>query len=564
MRYSASSWFLFVTLAFAPSARDADAATTPPAAPAERVGKLFSRWDHDTTPGGVVAVVREGAVVHRRAFGMANLDFGVANTPQTLFHIASVSKQFTAFAVLLLQQDGKVSLDDDVRKYVPEMPDFGHRVTIRHLLHHTSGLRDQPHLMWMAGWRFEDEVTMDDALRLASRQRTLNFAPGEESMYSNTGFTLLAIIVERVAGKSLAEFSRERIFQPLGMSHTLIQDDHHRVVKGRATSYRPARGGGYECMSFSDSTAGQTGVVCDVEDLAKWDRNFDEATVGGKALVAEMLTPGCRNDGQATRYAAGVGIDQYRGTRIEEHSGSIAGYRCHYARFPGHRLAVIVLGNTEDLPATDLAHQVADIYLEKQLTPRQATADASPAPAPPVPVEVPSAVLDAYVGDYQLSPGDYVTISRDGARLMVQGTGSGKVEMTPESQTSFLLPRKGASVAFVRPDGAAPTEAIRVILKGKERLARRITAPSTSELVGSYYSPELGVIYEVKSRGGKLYLAHPRGDVEMTFTTPDMYDLPFPMKTIRFERDGANRGRRFVIEAERVRNVRFDRVELGG
>lgn len=420
-------------------------------------------------------------------------------------------------------------------------------------------------MMWMAGWRFEDDVTTDDVLRLVARQRSLNFAPGDETLYSNTGFTLLGVVVERVAGMSLSRFSRERIFEPLGMKDTLIQDDHHQVVKRRAVSYRPAKGGGYESLLLSDSTIGQSGVVTTIGDLARWDQNFDDGKVGGNNLIAQMLERGRRNNGELTRYAAGLGVDEYRGLQIVEHSGSVAAYRSHYLRFPTQRLSVIILANAEDLPATEFAHRIADICQEDHLKRQIAKADP---PAPSADVELPPDLFDAYTGDYQRKPGDFVTISREGAKLMVQGTGSGRVELTPASQTLFRLPRKGAYVAFVKPQGANRAESIRLGVEGREQeTATRIDPPPAAGLVGDYYSHELDVIYHVRAHegegsDGQLLLVYPRGVIEMKRTVPDSFDVPFPLRSIRFDRDDKGRATGFILDGERARQLRFERIEL--
>jgi CubicO group peptidase (beta-lactamase class C family) len=246
-----------------------------------RADKLFAAYDKPDSPGCALAVIKDGTVLHKRGFGRANLETDAPITPGTVFHVASVSKQFTAFAILLLAKDGKLSLDDDVRKHIPELADFGKTVTIRHLIHHTSGLRDQWRLLKMAGWRMEDVITERDILDLVFRQKELNFAPGAEYLYSNTGYTLLAVIVARVSKQSFREFTQERIFKPLAMTSTHFHDDHRQIVKNRAYSYRPARRGAeFELVPLQYANVGATSLFTTVEDLTKWDRNFYDAKVG--------------------------------------------------------------------------------------------------------------------------------------------------------------------------------------------------------------------------------------------------------------------------------------------
>jgi hypothetical protein len=416
--------------------------------------------------------------------------------------------------------------------------------------------------MWIAGWRWEDELTLDDVMRIVSRQKELNFPPGDQSLYSNTGFTLLSVVVERISGQSLAAFSSRRIFEPLGMSHSQIQDDHHRMIRNRAVSYRPAERGGYEALLLSDSTTGQTGIVTNVEDMARWDRNFYDAKVGGPALIARMQEPGRLNNGRATHYAAGLGADVYRGSKIIEHSGSVAAYRSHYLRFPDLHASVVVLSNAQNLEATDIAHKIADIVLEDRLQPASAKKQDPPATRP-TNLALPAALLDSYAGDYEIAPGNYVTITRENLQLSARGTGSGSAPLFAQSQTSFALPNPKAGVIFVKDAQADHATEIRLLRDGSEKRARWIPNTPPSDYVGDYYSAELRAIYGVEVRKGQLYLDPPRGQFPMKRTTKDQFDVPFPMKSLRFERDSSGRLTGFIIEGERAKNLRFRKADLG-
>ncbi|HEV2132611.1 MAG TPA: serine hydrolase domain-containing protein, partial [Longimicrobiaceae bacterium] len=330
---------------------------------AARVDALFRQWDRPGSPGAAVAVIRDGEIVYSRGYGMANLEYDVPITPTTIFHIASVSKHFTAFAIALLAEEGKLSLDDDIRTHLPEVPDFGRTLTIRHLIHHTSGLRDQWELLAMAGWRLDDVITREHILKMVSHQRALNFDPGEEYLYSNTGYTLMALLVERVSGQSFREFTEERIFRPLGMTSTHFHDDHEMIVPGRAYSYAPRPGGGFRNSPLNYANVGATSLFTTVEDLAKWDRNFYEPQVGSEALFAQMESRGVLNDGRQIEYAFALSIGEHHGLRTVGHSGADAGYRSYYVRFPEQRLSVVVLSNLSSFNPTRVALRVADIYL---------------------------------------------------------------------------------------------------------------------------------------------------------------------------------------------------------
>ena len=240
--------------------------------PGDQVDEVFAPWDNKDSPGAAVAVVQNGTIVYKKGYGMANLEYDIPNSPSTVFHIASVSKQFTAFSILLLEKAGKLSLDDDIRKYIPEVPDFGKTITLRHLATHTSGMRDQWNLLAMAGWRLDDVITKEQVLKLVSKQKALNFNPGEEFVYCNTGFTLLAEVVARVSGQSFAEFTQANIFSPLKMKSTLFYDDHEKIVKNRAYSYHEANG--YKKSVLSYANVGATSLFTTAEDLSLWALNF--------------------------------------------------------------------------------------------------------------------------------------------------------------------------------------------------------------------------------------------------------------------------------------------------
>src|SRR5215470_16918957 len=237
----------------------------------EKANATFAAWDKPASPGCALGVLKDGQLLYSHGYGLADVEHSVSITPTTVFHIASISKQFTAFAIYILANEGKLSIDDDVRKYLPELHDFHRVITIRHLLNHTSGLRDQWNLLMLAGWRLTDEITEQDILNMVWRQRELNFPPGEDEVYSNTGYTLLALIVERVSGRSLREFTQERIFEPLGMLHTHFQDHYGTLVQNRAYSYERQPDGGYQYVTLSYSTVVPSSLFTTLEDLARWD-----------------------------------------------------------------------------------------------------------------------------------------------------------------------------------------------------------------------------------------------------------------------------------------------------
>ena len=335
------------------------------------VDEVFADYTKPGSPGCAVGVYRNGRVIYAKGYGLANIEEDVPITPETVFDIGSTSKQFTAASILLLEKAGKLSVDDDVRKYIPELPDYGQEITIVHLLNHTSGLRDYLTLMDLAGINLESVTTDEDALELITRQKALNFAPGSDWLYSNTGFFLLSIIVKRVSGKTLQEFAAENIFHPLGMSHTRYRDDHAALIPNRAMAYDPKEiADGYKLnVSYFEQT-GDGAVHTSVEDLVKWDENFYSGQVGGQDFLAELQEPGKLNSGKTLDYAKGLFIADYRGLHSVSHGGAWGGYRAELLRFPEQHFSAACLCNRGDANPSRRARQVADIYLGSLMKPK--------------------------------------------------------------------------------------------------------------------------------------------------------------------------------------------------
>src|SRR5712671_2372535 len=339
---------------------------------AAAVDEVFSDLAKPGSPGCVLGVYRDGTMVYSKGYGLANLEENVPITPQSVFDIGSTSKQFTSASILLLEKQGKLSVNDDVRKYLPELPDYGQRITILHLLNHTSGLRDYLTLMELAGINTDSVTTDDDALALIHRQKALNFAPGSDFLYSNTGFFLLSVIVQRVSGKTLREFAGENIFAPLEMTHTQYRDSHAALITNRALAYeeRENKDGYTLDVSYFEQT-GDGAVHTSVEDLLKWDENFYSPRIGGKEFLSEIQERGKLNDGKVLEYAKGLFLQDYRGLHTVSHGGAWGGYRAELLRFPDQHFSVACLCNVGNAGATRRAHQVADIYLGSLMKPRE-------------------------------------------------------------------------------------------------------------------------------------------------------------------------------------------------
>lgn len=369
-----------------------------------RVDSIFAALDGLDRPGAAVAVLHDGEIVLERGYGSAQLEYGIPVTPATVFHVASVSNQFATFAIVLLAQEGRLSLDDDIRTHLPEVPDLGAPVTIRHLVHHTSGIRDQWELLMMAGWRLDDVITRDHIMAMMRRQRELNFEPGSEHLYSNMGYSLLAEIVERAGGRPFGEFVEERVFRPLGMNATHVHDDHERIVPNRAYSYRPGPAGqGWRNAVLSYANHGATSLFTTAGDLARWLRNFETAQVGGPAAIAQMRERGVLRSGDTIPYAFAISRSEHRGREAWGHSGADAGFRSIVVSFPAERLGVVVLSNAANVNPAQLALAVADVYLGEPAaaSPAAQQQGAQPQPAPQQPRWQPAAgALAAFRGSF--------------------------------------------------------------------------------------------------------------------------------------------------------------------
>lgn len=524
----------------------------------ELVDEVFAPWDSGQTPGAAVAVVKDGAIVYKKGYGMANLEYDIPIVPSTVFHIASISKQFTVFAVLLLEKQGELSLDDDIRKYIPEVPDFGKTITLRHLANHTSGLRDQWNLLAMAGWRLDDVITKEHVLKLVKNQKELNFDPGEEYLYCNTGFTLLAEVVSRVSGQSFAEFTDSNIFVPLGMSKTLFYDDHEKIVKNRAYSYSPDKDG-YKKSVLSYANVGATSLFTTVEDLSLWALNFEDPVVGDIDMLNKMNTPAVLNNGETFGGGLGQFIGQYKGLNEIQHGGADAGYRTYLTRFPDQNLAVAVFSNDGSFSSATIAHKVVDIYLKDEFK-------------IPEPVEKPNTeeavsvdlrTLESYVGEYKLEPGVTIKITEDNGILFGQASGQPVLLLKALSVNEFTVDGAGARIEFLKGTNGK-TDSIKVNMGDRTMEGSRIEtlekdAVDLSDFEGNFYSDELTTGYEFIVVGDQLLARHSRSsDIELEPEKEDLFSgNKWFFGKVEFIRNAENKITGCKVSSGRVKNVWF-------
>jgi len=527
----------------------------------EQVDKVFVKWDSTVSPGCALSVIKEGQIIYKRGYGMADLDHDIPINPETVFHVASLSKQFTAAAILLLAQERKLSLDDDVRKYITELPDFGARITIRHLIYHTSGLRDQWALLGLAGWRYSlDLITDDDVLELMSRQKDLNFQPGEKHVYCNTGYTLLAQIVKRVSGQSFRDFTTNRIFKPLEMKSTHFRDDHAEIVKHIAYGYVEGEGGnGYRLSVTNFDTVGATSLLTTVEDLAQWDENFYHPRVGGSELVEQQLQRGKLNSGKDLDYAFGLVHGKYRGLGTIDHSGADAGYRADLLRFPEQHFSVACLCNKGEIHPGELTQKVADIYLAEQFKEPLPVRPESSAKS----VAVSAQRLTQYTGLYWKKDDErgLRIVLKDG-KLFLAFSEEDRLELAALSQNRFQLIVSPVALTFHEPAPGAP-ERMSMQPPGQEKpdVFERVTEfqPTPDQLVGYagfYVSEEIEPVYRIVVENGSLVLKRLKSKPQKLEPALEDY-FQGPDGNIHFQRDSAGKVTGFVLNSGRIKNFHF-------
>jgi CubicO group peptidase (beta-lactamase class C family) len=520
-----------------------------------RIDSVFAQWDRTNSPGCALGISRAGEMLYERGYGMANLETGLAISPTSIFHVASISKQFTAAAVALLASRGRLSLDDDIRKHVPEIPDYGTRITIRHLMHHTSGLRDQWVLLRLAGWRQEDLITEADVLWIASRQKALNFPPGSEYLYSNTGYTLLGTIVRRVSGVSLRQFADQEFFRPLGMTDTHFHDDHAMVVPGRTSAYVPAPGGWRVSIPDFD-TYGATSLFTTVRDLLKWQHNFSTRQVLGKELLEEMQRPIRLTDGAESTYGFGIVTGRHRGLRTSGHAGADHGYRADVVRFVDHNLSIAALCNASNAGPSALTRRVGEILLAEQLAEESAPADSSS-------VTVERKQLERWTGTY---------VDRKNAmvlRFEIRGDSLALVPgptLRPLAPDRFAPPQGQPEATFSVREGKT---FVRLSGPGVDNVLERqppisLNARALQAYAGSYYSEELDTRWNIELRDSALVLKRPKfPEARLVPVYPDGFSLGGEGGNLlfSFSRGAGNRVTGFEVGTSRLRGLRFETMK---
>jgi CubicO group peptidase (beta-lactamase class C family) len=536
-----------------------------PAAKIKKIDSLFQQWNSTSSPGCTIGIVRNDSLIYAKGYGMSNLEYGIINTPETIFHMASVSKQFTAYSIVLLANQGKLSLDDDIRKYLPWFPDLKVKITIRNLLNHTSGIRDQWQLLAIAGTRLDDVITQEQVIKILSKQQALNFQPGEEYAYSNSGFTLLAEIVKSVTGQSIRKFTDSAIFNPLGMNHTHFHDDYMEIEKNRAYSYYRAGEGHFKNSILSYSTAGPTSLFTNIPDMSKWLMNFYDIKIGDAKTIAELTRKLKLNSGKEQSYAEGIVNDTYKGQKRYWHNGADAGYRTCIAAFPDLKMGFIVFSNLGDFDTYGKAQALEDLFIKENLPKtaknKEAVKDSNKA------ILADTSAVKMIAGDYIAEDGVKFGFLLKNKKFYWDTYGTKHLLIKAQKDTFALFEDPSVKFQFtVKKNGEVTAnqywpDNLRVLTKYSADTNR--TDQQLTAYTGVYYCPELDCKYGIALKGHHLWLTNSKyNDTKLTLIGQDHLTSDFWwMDHLKILRNHKNKIEGFELNSGRIRHLLFKKIE---
>ncbi len=539
-----------------------------------RADQLFMPYSGEDIPGGVVGVIRDGKVVFSKAYGMADLTFDVPYMVNTPSNIGSVSKQFTAFAILLLEQQGKLSLNDDVRKHIPELPDLGQVVTLKNMLNHTNGFREVYNLMPMTGWKGEDGLLREEILNILQKQKELQADPGEEYNYNNSAFILLAEIVERLSGQSFPEFMEEQVFGPLGMSSSVVRANPVTIIPGASRGYAADSMGFHEAGDL-DASYGAGGIYTTVDDFAKWMGNFADPKVGGTELIQRLTALDTLNNGDTMTYALGIGVDEVNGLEQWSHGGADIAHRAFLVYYPEVKGGAVAMSNNAGFYSYRMATEMAEIFFGEYMdmdadadVDESEAAEGEEANEEDGPVKVPDEVLQKYAGDYMIvGPGVVLTFSFKDDLLKLTTEGQPEAAMTPFSQTKFSYEGVEAWIEFKMDDAGKVTGAVHT--QGgadyeMERVPPYDPGPEVLEAyAGRYLCDELETFYTLALHDSTLVvLIRNTPEIELDALKVDLYKgNVFFLNEVKFIRDASGQLIGFDASNGRTKGIRFDKLE---
>jgi CubicO group peptidase (beta-lactamase class C family) len=522
---------------------------------AQKCDSMFSSYKDK--PGVAVLIVRDGKIAFEKGYGLANLEYNIPVTPVTVFDIASVSKQFTGYAISTLIQQRKLSPDDDIHKYLPEMPDFGKKITIRNLIHHTSGLRDWPEGLHAAGWRWEEAFAWNDIMRFVKLQKELDFEPGTRYQYSNTGYNLLAAIVEVVTGKTLPVWVNENIFKPFQMNSSQVLTDYSKLIKNVAGSYYPDKDGFHKSSDMLTAW-GSSSIFTTVEDLSKWVIRFQKGIDEKDPVYMRMIETDKLNNGEKNTYAYGNEVMEDQGLTNINHTGGWASFATVISTYPAQRISIILLSNNGSFDSYGRANNLARSLFGAQF---KSGSESKPVDwAGKSTIKVNPSVLQKYTNSYKLGDGWYVAFTLEDGKLMVQATGEEKFPTEPKSDTVIWVPAYNSAFFFRDITDKANSVKYRNIIAARINPIK-IDVSKFGQYAGSYHSAELETTYRVYVHNNKLMVHHMRlGDFELV---PDISNEDLftgDAGRLQFDKDSQGNVIGFNLSGGRIRNIRFDRL----
>jgi CubicO group peptidase (beta-lactamase class C family) len=524
----------------------------------QTIDSIFKEWNKKDVPGCALGIIKEGKLIYAKGYGLANMEYDIPISATSVFRIGSTSKQFTAACILLLAEKGQLSLNDNLKSLFPDFPEYAEKITIRHLLNHTSGIRDYLQISYLKGLGDDDYYTDDNVMKWLINQTDLNFAPGEEFLYSNSGYWLLGQIVKKVAGINMAEFAKKEIFEPLGMSNTHFHNDHTQIVKNRASGYVPSNNETYKISMTTLNMIGDGGIFTTINDIKKWDDAYYKSNVLSSKFWGMMTQQGILNNGEVIDYASGLMIGKYKGLKTVRHGGAFVGFRAELLRFPEQKLSIAIFANRGDANPSKMANQVADILLKDKLIEKGVDKDEKVV----ISVSEKEFKLSQLVGDYEIQPGVVarLSIKNDSLNVLQTWNKSTYNILKLRDNTFQISGNENISFSFSNlKDGSSQT--LTVIQDGIETKAERkkevdLSGIDLKDYLGSYYSKELDVSYDFEIENGilKAGIKEKKSLMDCTLSEIDQFTMEFGI--VRFQRtDGLISS--FELDSGRVKNLKF-------
>lgn len=527
------------------------------------IDSVFTEWNKPDVPGCALGIIKDNELIYAKGYGLANMEYNIPNSASSVFRIGSTSKQFTAACIVLLAEKNKLSLNDNLKSLFPDFPEYAEKITIRNLLNHTSGIRDYLQISYLKGLGDDDFYLDENIMKWLINQSDLNFAPGEEYLYSNSGYWLLGQIVKKVTGINMAEFAKKEIFEPLGMNNTHFHNDHTKIVKNRASGYVPDSNDNYKISMTTLDMIGDGGIFTTINDIKKWDDAYYESNVLSRDFWSMMTQQGILNNGEAIDYASGLMISKYKGLKTVRHGGAFVGFRAELLRFPEQKLSIAIFANRGDANPSRMANQVADILLKDKLIEEFANKDKN------AEIDIPKEEfqLNQLVGDYEIQPGVVARLSiKNDSLNVLQTWNKSTYNIVKVSANRFAIPgNENLRFTFSNlKDGF--TQTLSVLQGGKETIAARKKEIDTSGInlknyAGSYYSKELDVNYnfEIKNEILIVRIENIQSNIECTISDLDQFSTELGL--IRFQRKGGHISG-FELDSGRVKNLKFVKRQI--